>query len=242
MTKECVRCHQVKDKKEFAKNSKGATLSICRECMKREKPSGELVDKWGTSPIYAGIVMTDEIYSELEEFYENKVKEFKGQTLTDTQRATIMDATKMRVAARHLMSKGNEAYTKLVKTSEELLASEQLRKKDERPVEAFRIDSQIKALEDAGFVENGIFLNAEETAKVISEKFACKRKYDYSIDVCDDVLLDILNCIRQNEDEPILSSLPDELLQEDIHGEFSPEETEEEVKRKRYAGLTSNRK
>lgn len=272
--RECIKCLQAKEDSEFAQNSEGQLLKICKECMdkvvngevkiptKRKKPPKEeiieteeerkqreqeeqrlkeLQDYWGKLPIYRGVEMTLDVYEELQEFFNDKVAEFKGQTLTKTQETTIKDATKLRVASRHLLARGDEAYAKLIKSSEELLASEQLRKKDERPVENFRIDSQIKALEDAGFIEKGYFLNAKDTAKVISKNFAKKRKYDHSIDVVDDVLLDIINSMRANQDEPLLSDLPDDMLQDDIFGECNPEETEEEKERKKFAGIVSRR-
>lgn len=268
--RECIKCHIEKNDDEFAVNSDGELLNICKECLnimvnspkKRGRPKKdeveeteekklyreciekrlkELQSRWGRTPIYQGIEMTIDIYEELEDFFQDKVLEFKGQTLSKIQETTIIDAIRMRVAARHLMARGDEGYVKLIRASEDLLASEQLRKKDERPVEKFRIDSQVKSLEDAGFIEKGCFLNAEETAKVIAKNFAQKRKYDYSIDIVDDVLFDIINTMKQNQDEPILTELPENVKADDVFGECLPEASEEEKKRKKYAGLVKNR-
>ena len=53
------------------------------------------------------------------------------------------------------------------------------------------------------------------------------------------MIFDYYNNARLNADLPAANELPAELRLEDDLGEFEPEPTEEEMKRARYAGLTT---
>lgn len=122
-----------------------------------------------------------------------------------------------------------------------ILADEQMRKKDEKIVDNFRIDAQIKAFEDAGFVANGKFLGFEDTQKVIFERFVKRKKYAYSIDVADQMLYDWELNIRANHELEMSTEFPDSLSTEDYYGEFEPEETETEKANKKFAQIASIR-
>ena len=87
-------------------------------------------------------------------------------------------------------------------------------------------------------MESGKLLTYDELVEVLRDKFAKSKKYKYSLDVADQVILDIMNSMRKNADEPTLINLPEEYAAVDEYGEFEPEETEQEKEAKRYAGLT----
>ncbi|MBQ0124754.1 MAG: hypothetical protein KBS59_00330 [Clostridiales bacterium] len=194
--------------------------------------------KWGTREIWRGMAMTRDVYDELDAQYESKVNDFRGQTITPEMENTLIDVSKMRVAASYLMSRGDDTYAKLLKSADDRLSSEQMRKKDEKPMEALRIDALVVALENAGLMENGQFLNYDETVNALRDNLIKSKKYDYSLDVADQVILDILNSMRANADLIMLNELPEEYSVEDAYGEFEEEETEREKEAKRYAGLT----
>lgn len=195
--------------------------------------------KWGINPDWK----TNEDYDELDRLYEARESSFKGQTLTLQQENAIMDVAKWSLKQDKLIEKGNFTGAKTLHDMiDKTLAAESMRKKDEKPVEHFRPDAWVVALERAGLMANGKFLNLPDTIKAIDENLLRKRKYNYSLDVLDQTLFKIFNCIRQNADLAAVYELPTELLVEDELGEFSPEETAEEKKRKKYANLTPVRK
>lgn len=194
---------------------------------------------WGTLPLYKNVPMTAERYAELDRRYEARMARMKGITvdaqLEDVQRRLC----KISLAQDYLLSIGEVGgFDKLQKTADNIQAAEQLRKKDEKPIEALRIDALISALESFGLMEDGDFLNYDETVKALRDNLIKSKKYDYSLDVADQIILDILNNIRANEDLEILTALEEQYAAEDEYGEFEPEETEKEKAAKRYAGLT----
>lgn len=121
---------------------------------------------------------------------------------------------------------------------ETALASESMRKKDEKPVEALRVDALIESLESFGLMKDGSFLTYDETVNALRDNLVKSKKYDYSLDVADQIILDILNNMRANEDLELLTELEEQYSAEDQYGEFEEEETEKEIEAKRYAGLT----
>lgn len=189
---------------------------------------------WGVEDDY-----TTEDYNALDRMFENRENAFKGQTLTPQMEYTLREVAKWQLLADKLRrEKDISGASSALKTVDNLLASECLRKKDEKPVEAFRLDAQIVALEHAGLVENGKFLNLEQTIKRMRDATVKKQKYDYSLDVADQMLFDFQNNMRANADLFMHSELPEDLKVEDEYGEFSPVETELEKKNKHFAGLT----
>lgn len=196
-------------------------------------------ETWGERPLYQNVPMTTEIYNELDKRYEARMARLKGisidEQLVDTQRKLC----KMLLAQDHLLSLGDvAAFEKLQKAIDSIQAAEQLRKKDEKPIEEMRLDSLVLALENAGLMEGGELLTFDELIDVLMERFPKSKKYNYSIDVAQQVLLDIINSMRANADLMQLVDMPEEYRLVDEHGEFEPEETEQEKEAKRYLGLT----
>lgn len=196
-------------------------------------------EKWGTQPLYKGLALTREMYDELDRLYEIRENSYKGQTITPQMEDTLIKVAKSNVIYDHLMRQGLvKMALDVQKNIDLLLASEQMRKKDEKPTEQFRMDALVDALEKAGCMENGDFLNYDELVEVLRDNFIKSKKYDYSLDVADQVVLDVINAMRGNAELLPLTELPFELAVEDEYGEFEDEETEEEKKRKEFAGLT----
>lgn len=196
-------------------------------------------ERWGTLPLVKGLAWTNELYDELDRIYQARVSSFKGQTLSLQQELTLIRVSKKDAIADYYTRLGNtKGAADIEKSASQLLADEQMRKKDEKPVEHFRMDALVVALEKFGCMENGDFLNYDELIEVLRDKFIKSKKYDYSLDAADQVVLDVLNAMRANADLMQLTELPSEFAVEDEYGEFEPEETEEEKKRKAFAGLT----
>lgn len=195
--------------------------------------------KWGTNPDWK----TNEDYDELDRLYEARASSFKGQTITLQMENAIMDVAKWSLKQDKLIEKGNFQGAKTLHDMiDKTLAAESMRKKDEKPVENFRPDAWVIALERAGLMADGKFLNLPDTIDAIDQNLLRKRKYNYSLDVLDQTIFKMYNCIRQNADLAAVYELPEELEVEDELGEFLSEETAEEKKRKQYANLTPVRK
>lgn len=197
--------------------------------------------KWGELPIYKGLPMSAELYKELDRLYAIREGAFKGQDLNSQQVATLIKVAKNDAIYDHLMRSGlAKLATDIQKSTSQLLADENMRPKDKKPVEELRIDALVLALEEAGLMENGDLLTYDELIEVLRDKFIKSKKYEYSLDVADQSLLFIINAMRQNADIPLppLQELSSEFAHEDEYGEFEPEETEREKENKRYLGIT----
>lgn len=233
-------------RKIFGKELSQRDFSKYIEIEKRRLASlpgtAEQREKWGEGELYRGYPLDTATYDELDRQYASRAADFKGQSLSLQQRDALIKVCKWNMTIDYLLRNGNvDVAQKLQKMVQVELESEQMRKKDDKPVEEYRTDGHIVALENAGFMEDGKFKNLEETQKGIFRHFIKRRKYGYSLDVADQILFDMTNNVRQNADLAILTELPDDLKIEDEFGEFEPEETEEEKARKRYAGVVKLR-
>lgn len=196
-------------------------------------------ETWGIGELYKGFPMTAEVYADLDRRYASRLADFKGQTLSLQQKDALIKVCKWNATIDFLMTVGNvDTAQKLQKMVQTELESEQMRRKDEKPVEELRIDGLVLALEESGLMESGELLPYDELVEVLRDHHIKSKKYDYSLDVADQVILDIYNSMRANADMLMVTELPEEMELEDAYGEFDPEETEQEKRNKRYAGLT----
>lgn len=208
---------------------------------KKPKPMGtdEQRAKFGTLPIYKGLNFTQELYDELDRLLDIRVSSYKGQDLSGQQMSTLIKCAKNDAIYDHLMRTGlAKLATDIQKSTSQLLADENMRPKDKKPVEELRLDALVLALEDAGLMENGDLLTYDELIEVMRDKFIKSPKYNYSLDVADQMILDVINSMRQNADLPTIQDLPEEFAPVDEYGEFTPEETEREKENKKYLGIT----
>lgn len=214
--------------------------------IKAQVGTEEQRERWGTEPLYIPqnktmpkLVMTAEVYNELDRLYENRAEGLKGTTITPQIEYTLVTVAKNMAIYNHLLRNGLiKPAQDMWKTIDGMLASENLRKKDEKPVEALRIDALVLALEEAGLMENGDLLTYDELIEVMRDKFVKSKKYNQSLDVADQVILDVINSMRKNADLPTIQDLPEEFAAVDEYGEFEPEETEREKENKKYLGIT----
>lgn len=196
-------------------------------------------EKFGTLPIYKGLNWTNELYDELDRLYSIRESAYKGQDLTSQQVATLIKVAKNDAIYDHLMRTGlAKLATDIQKSTSQLLADENMRPKDKKPVEELRLDALVLALEEAGLMESGDLLNYDELIEVLRDRFVKSKKYEYSLDVADQMMLDIINSMRYNADLPYIQDLPEEFAPVDEYGEFETEETEREKENKRFLGIT----
>ena len=194
--------------------------------------------KWGTADLMNKTPMTQEIYDALDGMYGTRAAEYKGTNLSAQQQDVLIKVCKWNYMIDLLLQKGQYPYAeKLQKMVQSELAAECMRKQDEKPAESLRLDATVDALEKAGLMENGDFLTYDETKEQLRRLYESK-KYDYSEDVCDQMILIMQNAMRANADMALLTELDEDQLVHDNFGECEPEETEIEKAAKKYAGLS----
>lgn len=158
------------------------------------------------------------------------------------QEDTLRDCCKSRLLAdksRALGTKDGVAiYTQLNKTIQESLSSENLRRKDAKPIESARVDGIIDALQKKYGV--GMELNMDQACEIFN-KWLRARQYPETLDAAEQAITAIINTTRANNDLPELPEIPKEVRAlENYESEFAviPNEMEEEAYR--YLGLTRN--
>lgn len=214
--------------KDFAKH-------VQYEQAKQEKLAGtpEQRERWGVK-----IGFTNADYDELDRLYNTRLASYKGVTITPQMEYTLRQVSLWTCTMNAYVESGNIAGAKNLQVMcDTALGSESMRKKDEKPLENFRVDALIKAMEDDGIMNDGGFVGYTEMLDNIGKSFLKKRKYDYTIDVCDQMIHSIVNTMRKNAGEEPLDELTDDMLVEDEFGEFAEEESVDEKKRKKYANL-----
>jgi len=194
--------------------------------------------RWGTGSIYPNIPTTADLYRDLDRRYELYMTRYRGTNDPQLEQ-NVITVCKWDVIMQHLTQNGNLAEAKNVQSMKDtLMSSEQMRKKDEKPVEGMRMDALVVAMENAGLMEDKKLLSFPDLVRVFWERFFKSKKYDYSVDAADHMLYDIWNTMRQDADQSIDTVLPGSLELKDELGEFEPEKTENEKRVEAYAKLT----
>lgn len=175
---------------------------------------------WGYGP-KKNPYSTDD-YNELDRIYEAFSKDFRGQGgLNAKQEYILRDCASMEFAKQEYLRVGNvnmaQKLNAMIQTN---LASENLRKKDEKPLDDLRIDSIVDALERKGYMKNGKLLSHDQ---LLEKLRGDNPRYPYTKDAADQMLLTIINASRSNDGLSEYSVLPKELELEDVNGEFAEE-------------------
>lgn len=117
---------------------------------------------------------------------------------------------------------------------QENLASENLRKKDAKPIEDVRMDSIVERLEKAGLLKDG----KPVAPDVMFEKlFGHLPKYPYTADAADQMILKVWNKMQQNDGSPELTILPDDMKLDDALDEFAEQPNTRESENYKKLGL-----
>lgn len=167
------------------------------------------------------------------------------------QEDTLRVCTKMRLEADKALQAGGKANIdiafKLNKMIQENLSEENLRKKDEKPIEQVRIDTIIDSLEKAGMTKNGKILALPELQEQLLRRLGAlggkpSHKYPYTLDAADQMIYMIANNMYKNDSLPEISELPDNMrFDENVSAEFSPEPNEDEIEAYTKLGLVRER-
>lgn len=203
-----------------------------------EKGTEEQIERWGKEPPGKGIVMNAETYNELDRQYFNRRETYAGQTITPQMEDTLIKVTKWNICIdRYIRDGETETAQKLLKMVDSLLASEQMRKADEKPVEHFRPDAWIDAFQKKGYMDGKDFVSKEEMIKAICRETK-RKKYNYSVDAVHQFMLNVVNNARKNSDLPTVTALSKDMFIED-DTEFEKKESAAEKKAKKECGLST---
>lgn len=192
-------------------------------------------DAWGIGP-NADHPYTDEDYEKLDKYYKAYGARLISSGSVDPQQEHALRLCAiLRLQMDDALAKGNvEKVAKLNKVIQENLASENLRKKDAKPLEDIRIDSIVDALERKGFMRNGRLLNYDQLLDKLRGEVP---KYQYTRDAADQMLLYIINTMQANEGLPEYATLPPDIHITDEHGEFAAKPNKREKETYEKLGL-----
>jgi len=217
------------DTAKFVEASKAKEASLAGTKEQRER--------WGTKDLYPELSPSNELYNSLDRRYDKKLERYR-QYNDSQQIENIIKICKYEEIEEFLMSIGDTKGSQTVqKMREELMASEELRRKDEKPIENMRIDAMVLALEQAGIMEDKDFLTYPELLDVFEKRFFRSKK-GASKDVVDQIIQDIYNTMRINADYAPSMTVPPELEPNDIYDELDEKPSEEEIERMKFAKLT----
>lgn len=222
--------------KDFGKYLENEKKKIAKQIGTEEQR-----ERWGTQPLYKGIAWTKELYDELDRLYEIRANSYKGQTITPQMDDTLIKVAKSNVIYDHLMRNGLvKMALDVQKNIDLLLASEQMRKKDEKPIANFTPDAWVDAFEKAGLMQDGQFLPLSEIEDAMI-KIMRGKGYEQTLDAAHQLELNIINNARKNADQQTIFELPEDMRITDELGEFATAESDEEREAKSYAQLTTVR-
>lgn len=201
------------------------------------------IDTWGvgdeTKPY------SDQDYRHLDRLFKTYSARLVSSGGYDAQQEDVLRyCCKCRLQADKRIARGSSediaAASKLNDIVQKLLSSENLRRKDERPIEEVRIDSIVDSLEKAGLLKEGKILPLDDVLKVLLTRLGrlggkVSKRYPYTLDAADQMILAIINNIRENNGFGTISTLPEEArLDSTVKNEFAdaPNSTEKFLYRK----------
>lgn len=130
--------------------------------------------------------------------------------MDELQEDTLRNVSKMRLVSDKALAKGGKENisiaAQLNKTIQETLAAEQLRKKDERPIDVAKVDGIVEALRKKYGVKAD--LTMDEAMSVFAE-WMQNQRYSVTQDAVEQAIHMIINAERINDDLPEL--MPDKI-------------------------------
>lgn len=183
-------------------------------------------------------------YERMDSLLDAYAADYKAGGMSQRQEQALIRYVKQLYLAELSEEEGDyKASQARYKSADVIMAGEAMRAKDEKPVDGFRFDACIAALERAGLMENGHFMSYEDTCRAIWKVIHPKGnpRYGYSLDVADQILLNWENNMRKNTGQPEVFELPADMRLHDDYGEFEPEETAEEKVLKEQMDLSKVR-
>lgn len=191
-------------------------------------------EAWGLGPSQEH-QYTDEDYEKLDKYYKAYGARILQGGVDPQQDHALRLCAILRLQMDEALAKGKvDQVQKLNKVIQENLASENLRKKDAKPIEDVRIDSIVDALERHGYMKNGRILPYD---KLLDKLRGDVPRYSYTRDAADQMLLYIINTMQANEGLPEYATLPPDIHIKDEHGEFAEEPNKREKEAYEKLGL-----
>lgn len=255
-----VYCNLLKEKGKLEKHGKlrGFTDGVCdireifgskmsytdfsayveaqQELINEQEGTEEQREQWGTRPLWQKLDLTTDLYNELDRRFDAKISRYKGITIDEVLSDTLKKLCRLELVQEYLISIGDvTSFDKIQKSIDSIQAAEQLRKKDEKPIENFKIDAQIKALEDAGLVEDGKFFDFDTTRKKLLN-LTKSTKYNYPLDMVDQMIFGIKNNMMANANALMATELSPDLVFEDTNNEFEKEENADYLEKSKFIG------
>ena len=228
--------------KELGQKDFSAAISAEKERLSKLPGTKQQRERWGMSG--NGKPFTAKDYKKMDDMLDAYASDYKGSSLSQRKEQALIRFVKKTYLSDKASEEGDfKKAASLTKEADMIMAGESMRAKDEKPIEGFRFDACIVALEKAGLMEDGHFLSYEDTCKAIWKIVHPEGnpRYGYSLDVADQILLNWENNMRKNSGQPETFELPAEMKTYDDYGEFEPEETEEEKIVKQSADLSKVR-
>lgn len=182
---------------------------------------------------------TVEDYQTLDDTFETYASRLKRAGGMDAlQEDTLKQCSRWRLEADKALLRGGKDNISIASTLNKViqdnLSSEQLRKKDAKPIETARIDGIVEAITKKYGVS--IWMTQEEAMEVIV-KWLRSHKYPMTMDAAEHVLQSIINCTRNNNDLPEYAELPESYKFKDAMAfEFATSPNDEEEETYKYLG------
>ncbi len=211
-----------------------AALEVDKPPKPKLPGTAEQRELWGPGP--AKHPYTGEDYDEMDRTYKILSSDLEqAGAVSSKQEFTLRRCAKRTLEMDRMEKMG--AYDKAMKISKLIdadLASEQLRKKDAKPVENFQLDSWADFLEKAGLTKNGKRCEPDEMFEIL---FGHPPQYPYTKDAAEQLILINENRMRNNDGQGELSILPDGMRLHDSLGEFAQEQNAAEQEAYENLGL-----
>ena len=185
-------------------------------------------------------------YRRLDELFRMLTERQKGAGGYDAQQEyALRDCAKMSLIREYYLERakkgGKDAkdHISMAKTLLDMidarLKQEALRKADEKPQTAPRIDDLVNAM----YQKTGLTMTCtkDEVLDWLARHMNRKGIYGHTFDAAEKLGMAIVNCTRGNSDQPPVEGLPEEMMMDRWADEFAPEQSEQEKETYGYLGL-----
>lgn len=207
---DCVSFEDYEDQCQGRKFREGEAKELYENSNITEEDQRRWRRQWGTGDKTRPYSVDD--YIQLDQIFETySARLEKSGGMDEWQEDTLRSCSRMRLESDKCLAKGGkdnvDMASKLNKMIQEQLASEQLRKKDEKPIGVAQITGIVQAMAKKYGI--GSELTYEEAIEICS-KWLVEHKYPHTMDAAEHMLLAIINTTRENNDMPLLGELPEE--------------------------------
>lgn len=194
---------------------------------------------------------SEEDYIRLDDLFDKYSERLRKAGGYDAQQEdTLRSCCIMRLRSDKALAKGDkdgvDIASKLNKMIQDNLSSENLRKRDEKPVDDLRVDTIVDTLEKAGMLKKGKILALPDLQESLLRRLGAlggqpSHIFPYTLDAADQMIMAISNTIRDNDGMPEIAELPNNARldkKSNVFAEFAVDPNEDEIQVYRELGLT----